>query len=202
MKHDYLETSLWYREKIMDPNQVIAQFFTSGDIASYRKTIRKIVQAACSNRIYSKNNPGDLLYKFKMLESVINSAYLINQEKKKSPLLITQSDAFSAELFAGSHAKTTAWDYFPRLLSWKEFSDPYLAFRRFFKFAAISRWKDDLNCLLDYSLGKTNLFEAGIDIDIFNIYLHLIKLVEAAHLVDVREIKHVDGRIKSRVKIS
>jgi hypothetical protein len=42
--------------------------------------------------------------------------------------------------------------------------------------------------------------EAGIDFDTLPIYFHLTKLVEAVHLIDVREITHIGGRIKNRLK--
>lgn len=202
MKHDYLETSLWYREKIIDPYQIIAEFFSAADIASYRDTIKGVLQAACSDRIWRKNSPGDLLYKFKMFESVINAAYLVNKEKKTSPLSIDYKDIFNPNLYIGWRSNNKEWDYFPRLLSFKEYSNPYLAFKRFFKYLKISQWKQDLSCLLDYALIETSLFEAGIEIDTLSIYFHLTKLVEAAHLIDVREINHIGGRIKNRVKVN
>ena len=83
MKHDYLDTSLWYREKINNPYQIIVDFFSAADIASHRRTIKSVLRAVCTNRIWRKDNPGDLLYDFKLFESVINAAYLINKEKKK-----------------------------------------------------------------------------------------------------------------------
>ena len=201
MKHDYLETSLWYREEIADPYQTIAELFAAADIAFYRKTIKGVVQAACSCRIWRKDNPGDLLYEFKLFESVINAAYLINKEKKTSPLTISHKDMFNPNLYVGWHSNNTEWEYFPRLLSFKEFSNPYLVFKRFFKHLKIYQWKQELSYLLDYALVKTSLFEAGVEIDTFSIYFHLTKLVEAAHLIDVREISHIGGRIKSRIKI-
>lgn len=48
---------------------------------------------------------------------------------------------------------------------------------------------------------KTTLFDAGIEMDTFSIYLHLTKLIEVAHLIDVREINHVGGRVKNRLPV-
>jgi len=117
MKHDYSKTSLWYREKINDPYQIIAEFFAAADIASHRKTIKGVLRAVYSNRIWRKESPSDLLYDFKLFESVINAAYLINKEDKKSELTIGHKDMFNPNLYVGWHANSTEWDYFPRLLS-------------------------------------------------------------------------------------
>jgi hypothetical protein len=199
-EHEYIETSIWYREEITDPYQVIAEFFSHADVASHRKTIRDAIKAACSDRVWSKRNPGDLLFDFKLLESVINAAYLLNKEKKKSPLTISQDKLFDPNLYCGWHGGMTEWDFFPRMLSLKEYIDPYLVFKRFFKFLKLAEWKRELSDVAEYALGTTSLWEAGIDFNTLPIYFHLTKLVEAAHLIDVREITHVGGYIKNRYK--
>ena len=65
----------------------------------------------------------------------------------------------------------------------------------------ITQWKQELSYLLDYALAKTTLFDAGLEMDTFSIYLHLTKLIEAAHLIDVREINHIGRRVKSRLPV-
>jgi len=196
--HDYIDTSIWYKEEITDPYQVIAEFFAAADVASHRKDIKDAIKAACSGHSWSKKNPGDLLFHFEKLESVINAAYLINKEKKKSPLSIGKDDLFNPNLFCSWHADLTAWDFFPRSLSLKEFIDPYLVFKRFFKYLSLPEWKRELHDIVEYSLVETSFSEACIDFDTLPIYFHLTKLVEAAHLIDVREITHIGGIIKSK----
>ena len=136
------------------------------------------------------------------LESGINAAYLINKEKKKSPLSIGKDDVFNPNLYCSWHADQGEWDFFPRSLSLKEYIDPYLVFKRFFKYLTLAEWKDELRELMEFALGKTSFSEACVDFDTLQIYFHLTKLVEAAHLIDVREITHIGGRIKNRIKKS
>jgi hypothetical protein len=78
--------------------------------------------------------------------------------------------------------------------------DPYLAFKRFFKYLTLPQWKGELHDLMEFALGKTSFSEACVDFDTLTIYFHLTKLVEAAHLIDVREITHIGGMIKNRLK--
>lgn len=198
---DYLQTSLWYKEKISDPYQVIAEFFCSAGLAAYRKCIKDALRAACGKHIWRKCNPGDLLYEFKMLESVINAVYLINRENKTSPLIIKKESSFNPNLFCGWHVDSTQWDYFPRVLSFKEYVNPYLTFKRFFKYLSLAKWKQELQDLLEYALVETSLAEAGIEKDMLSIYFHLTKLIEAAHLIDVRETTHIGGHLKNRAKV-
>ena len=199
-KLEYLATSIWYREKISDPYQIFAEFFSSADVASHKKTVDDSLRAASSRRIFDKRNPGDLLFSLGLLESIINAAYILNKEKKKSPLSIEASNMFDPNLFRGwLGGDLTDWDYFPRMLSWKEFKNPYVVLKKFFKFRSLMDWKTDLRTIAEYALVKTSLSEAGIDMDILSIYFFLNKLIEAVHLIDVREITHIGGTIKNRL---
>ncbi|GAB2656802.1 hypothetical protein GCM10027036_07830 [Flavihumibacter cheonanensis] len=198
MKHEYLETSVWFKDKITDPYQIIAAFFDAADIAHHRKIIKNILQVACSERCWEKQVPGHLLYEFSLLESVINAAWVLDQEKKKDPLFINPEDVFNPNLFVGWHGKLTKWDFLPRSLSYKEFANPYRVFKRFFRFQDIANWKEQLQLLMDYSLRSMNLLELE-DIRPLSLYFQLTKLVEAAHLIDVREVNHVGGHVKNRI---
>ncbi|AEV98140.1 hypothetical protein A4D02_33655 [Niastella koreensis] len=197
---DYLETSLWYKEPITDPNQVFAEFFTAAALKDYRKRIKSVLIAAFGKRIWRKENPGALLYYFKLIESVINAAWLINKENKTSPLVIRIEDSFNPNLFCSWQADSTQFDFFPRFLSFKEYVNPYIVFKRFFKYLALPAWKVELQDLLEYALVETSLPEAGENKDMLSLYFHLSKLIEAAHLIDVRENNHIGGNPKNRIK--
>lgn len=135
-----------------------------------------------------------------LFESIINAAYLINLQKRKSPLEISNYDLFNPNLFRGWGRDTTDWEFIPHSLSLKEYSNPYVVFKRFFKFKELAKWKSDLRDILNYALTKESLYEAAVYIDCLSIYLHLMKLIEAAHLIDVREIYHIGGMMKHRIK--
>jgi hypothetical protein len=197
---EYLESSVWYREEIFDPYQVIAGFFSAADVVSHKKSIKNAIIAACSDQICNKKDPSGLMWHFELLESVINAAFIINKEKKQSPLSINNNDLFNPNLFCGWDRGLTAWDFFPRALSLKEYIDPYLVFKRFFKLLTLSEWKRELKDILDHALGITSFAEAGIDFNCLPIYLNLTKLIEAVHLIDVREVNYIGDMIKNRYK--
>ena len=199
-EHGYIETSIWYKDEITDPDQIIAEFFSAAGLDANRKIIRNLLFAANSTKVYNKDLPGDLLFHMQLFESLINAAYLINQQKRKSPLEIPNYELFNPNLFRGWGKDTCDWDFIPHSLSLKEYVNPYVVFKRFFKFKELPKWKSDLQDILSYALGKDTLFEAGVYIDCLSIYLHLTKLIEAAHLIDVREIYHIGGMIKNRMK--
>lgn len=195
---NYLEDAVWSKDEISDPYQTIAEFFDAANVVSHKQNIKNAIKAAWSDRICNKKNPGVLLHHFKLLESVINAAYLINNEKKKSPLSIGKDDVFNPNLFCGRNDGLTKMDYFPRMLSLKEYVNPYVVFKRFFKFKPLTEWKQELNDIVEFALIETSFWDVGIEFNTLQIFLHLTKLVEAVHLVDVREVTHIGGRIKNR----
>lgn len=200
MNHEYLDTSIWYKEVITDPYQVVASFFDYANVSVYRNDIMGILNAACSHYVWNKTSPFDLLHRIEKFEAVVNAAFVINQEKKKSPLTINPHEIFNPNLYYGWHANYSEWDYFPRMLSFNEYVNPYLAIRMFFKRKKIKEWKKIMQDLLQYALSKESIFDSGESIDSLCLYRYFVTLIEAVHLIDVREINHIDGRIKNRTK--
>lgn len=186
MKHAYLISSCWYKEKITDPYRVINVAFDLSSIAFYRKTIKGMLAAACSTKIFRKDNPGELLFDLEMIESVINAAYVITKEKKESPLYSYAGNLFDPHLYCGRDPNLTEWKYFPRALSKKEYINPYLVFKRFFKFQSLKAWKEALREVLDCALTTTTHVDNGVRMDLVSMCTHLTKLMEAAHLIDLR----------------
>src|SRR6218665_548852 len=82
---DLFATVCWHSMIITDPYQVLAECFAYANISYFRKMIKDILLSTTQKKIYDKEYPGSVLYEFKVLESVINAAYFINDEKKQSP---------------------------------------------------------------------------------------------------------------------
>jgi len=133
-EYNYIETSIWYKDEIADPDQIIAEFFSAAGLDANRKIIRNLLFAANSTKMYNKDTPGDLLFHMQLFESLINAAYLINQQKRKSPLEIPNYDLFNPNLFRGWGRDTTDWEFIPHSLTLKEYVNPYVVFKRFFNF--------------------------------------------------------------------
>lgn len=129
MKHEYLETSVWFKDKITDP---------------------------------IKSSPPSLMPR---ISRIIGKS-------------VKTSSRWPAPIGAGKSRSRV--------------------FKRFFRFQEITNWKEQLQLLMDYSLRSMNLLELE-DIRPLSLYFQLTKLVEAAHLIDVREVNHVGGHVKNRI---
>src|SRR5665647_2192087 len=64
----------------------------------------------------------------------------------------------------------------------------------FFKYQYLESWLTTWKNIVDGALCPE---EARFSINELTIYTHLVKLVEAAHLIDVRETVHVRGHLKN-----
>jgi hypothetical protein len=190
---DIFETKCWEYRIIKDPYQVFAECFSFADISSFRKAIKQILLFSSISKVYDKEAPAALLAKFKVVISVILAAHKINQDKKCSPLQLTLEQFADKRLYARPHSPCPEWEYLPRMLTTKEYENPYKVFRKFFKYQSVEQWCEDIALVLDYALAGYN---ETCDLNLLQLYFHLTKLMEAAHIIDVREITHIGGHLK------
>lgn len=182
--NDYLKSSIWHREKIDDPFETLDLAFSRAKVCSYKKLIQEVLNSACNRSIWNKDSPGDLLFYFEGIESIINSCYVIERNKVKINYR-QRVCPDNLHFYCVNYPELAVWGNFPGELSVKEFSNPILVMRYFFKYGSISEWKEILSDIFRYALTQDSIFHTGIDYDTLTLYLHLIKLVEAAHIVQL-----------------
>ena len=88
-----------------------------------------------------------------------------------------------------------AWDYFPRNLSKKEFLQPAKIFHKFKKYKSLAEWKKIINNLLYDALSDSEYKDTFSNNDLLSIYILLLKLIEAAHLQNIRAIRKADNAL-------
>jgi hypothetical protein len=177
-----------------DPYAGIRDFFSALSLPTYRKYISSAIQAAGSLHYWKKEDPGSLLYFQKKLKDLIDAARTLVREGrgKREEQVVLQPEVLEQEiidpaLYIGKSSGLTQWEAFPRSLSKKEFLDPYLVFERFFRYKKPRQWQKELKAVFFYTLSPYSCLEELPDMDLLQISSHLHKLVEAAHLIRVRE---------------
>ena len=192
---DIFDTETSFLSLITDPYQVFAALFSVAPISDFRKMINKMMLHAGINKVYKPAAPCDFLYYLRLLKSVMKAAHAL-RKVKKSAIQVLETDMFNKKYYCRSFQHSDEWADFPRFLSKNEYCNPYLVFKRMFKFQDLDDWSEDLNELGEYALSN-NAIEQGLDI--ISIHSHLTKLVEAAHLIDIREVTHINGHLKTRI---
>jgi hypothetical protein len=191
---DLFETEGWLYKVISDPYQVIAEAFSTADVDSYRRFIKKILHYAEANKIYREKSPCDVLLFMRVIRSLMKAADSL-KEIRKGPITVSEGDAFNKKYYRSHYASSNEWTEFPRFLSVKEFCNPYKVFKKFFAYQDLHAWVHDLQETADCALSKNN---GELGLEMIAIYSHLVKLVEAAHLINVREVTHIGGMLKNR----
>ncbi|MGN6266579.1 MAG: hypothetical protein ACTHM5_12935 [Ginsengibacter sp.] len=191
---DIFETKAWLYKAITDPYQVFAEAFSTACIGSFRKFIKNIMHYAEATEIYSEKSPCDILLFMRIIRSLIKASDNL-KEIKNGPIIVSESEAFNKKYFRSHYVTSNDWEDFPHFLSMKEFCNPYKVFRKFFKYQDLDAWVHDLEETVDAALSKCN-GELGLEMIVM--YSHLVKLAEAAHLINVREVTHIGGILKNR----
>jgi hypothetical protein len=191
---DVFETQCWFYGIITDPYQVFAECFSHAGLPHFRRVIKKLLHHAESEKIYQAKSPCDVLFYMKIIRSLIKAADVL-KKKEKSPVEVSEMDVFDKRYFRSHYQSGNELEEFPRMLSVKEFCNPYRAFHKFFKYQPLDKWLHDweeaVECALSRSSGELGL-------EMLKIYSYLGKLLEAAHLINVREVTHVGGLLKNR----
>jgi hypothetical protein len=191
---DEFDTQCWVNEIITDPYQVIAESFFCSGFYNLKSTIKKLMEYCISPKMYKDKPAADVLLYMRIIHSVIKAAHIL-KEKQFSELVINKNDLLNNKYFFSSRMLDDDWTDFPRFLSRKEYCNPYSVFRKFFKYQSLDGWLTIWRDIIDGALCPE---EARFSINELTVYTYLVKLVEAAHLIDVRETVHIRGRLKNR----
>lgn len=191
---DTFDMECWHGKIVTDPYQVIAEVFGDADMKYFRNVVRKLICCAVAEKVYKEESPGDVILNFKIIRSLIKAGYSL-KGKKCSAIEIDEEDIFDNKYFRSHYRSSEDWKDFPRCLSKKEYCNPYLAFKKFFKYQPLEKWVKDWENIVELALVSDSQVLQHSELVL---YFHLAKLVEAAHLIDVRENVHVGGRLKDR----
>lgn len=194
-KEDPINTFTWSYMTFDDPYQVIASIFDHAHVAHYRDLISDLCLYNYLEEGYKKESLANLWWFMEGINCLLHASFVLSEYKNESPVRVGESDLMDKRLYATSGDNLTCWHCFPRFLSQSEFKNPYLVFKDFFSSQSLAEWQESIRDLI---------FEACIageeysEQNVINIYIRVSKLFEAAHLINIREITHINGRLKYR----
>lgn len=169
---DRFDTRCWRYRAIANPHEVIAELFSLAAVYHFRSMIGKLLYYAGEDKIFCQRSPADVLLYLKSIRSLIKAAHAL-RHKKQSPV---------NDLPDGSgFTEGNEWLEFPRFLSQKEYRNPYRVFRKFFKYQRMEQWVKDWEELVEAALSRNR---GDLDVNAIAAYRLLVKLVEAAHVLN------------------
>ncbi len=178
---------------MQEPYFIINAFFDCYGLSQARSLMGRLIRTADSEKKWKGASPSDLLYFSEKTGELIEAVYTITGRYDYHPEVILDKDLEDKcwslseyDMYCGWHLNESPWDFFPRHLSKKEFLNPYRALEKFCGYHRMDKWMDIIKDLLFHALSPHSIDEFDDGTGILRTYIHLNKLVEAAHLVDLR----------------
>ena len=175
------------------PYQTIHSFFDCYGLVHARSILQELIKKADSEKSWNRSACCDVLFFSEKLNELVEAVYhIVNTYDQRSEVILdndTDNDIWllkDYDNYCGSHRNDTPWDFFPRHLSKKEFLDPYKALEKFTSFRNIDQWKQVIRDLAIHALSEIPLNEFDDSHSILRTYIHLNKLIEATHLIEIR----------------
>jgi hypothetical protein len=192
-------------EEMQQCYSTIVDFFSAWGLEPSKKYLYKILRSAMDKKA-TRLNPSNVLYYFKTLNSLIVVALRIHSrgyQREKAIIEATESgvpDLTQYKDYFGWHPADFIWNFAPRALSPKEYFNPYKVFEKIARFGDENEWSGLLNELQDFTFYRSSFAECGEEHNVLVIHRVLLKLIEAAYLIDVRAIDEVDGTLRRKWK--
>jgi hypothetical protein len=164
IKTDF-ETQLWADSRKRSGLQLMETFFQFNDLATSKKTLHSIMNYAVKRNSSIKEDPSVLFHFRQSMQSFVRAGYLIALKEKKWAVN-TQLEEVSPLVLG--------------LLSEKEYQNPLLVFKKAFREYSIKEFDYFLSGMVYFSLG---IYDNLPERNIVNPYIHLIKMLDAAHLI-------------------
>ncbi len=173
--------------------QKIDDFYDIYDLPAARKMLSRCIKTACSAKAWEQL-PANVLFFTEQLAILSKAVIQIIQNYSFIKDVEIEPGSVSDiwmlnqyELYCGWCKYRTPWDYFPRHLSKKEFLDPYVALQKFAAYHNTGEWKKVIANIRYYALSHESVFEVVNKTSFINTWYQLHKLLEATHLIEVRQ---------------
>lgn len=145
--------------------QLMETYFQLNDLATSKERLNSIMNYAVKRYSRIKEDPSAILHFQQAMRSFIRAGYLIALQEKKRTATTQLEDV--SPLVLG-------------LLSEKEFQNPLLVFRKAFKEYSIKEFDYFISGMVYLSLG---IYDHLPERNIISPYIHLTKMLDAAHII-------------------
>lgn len=192
---EYFLTNLTINtDLISQPYQFLETFFHDYHLPETKKMLGRILSATHMTGNKKTGYTKGLLYFYERLVMLMEVCWIINEmdNREKGANIhvetVDQTNLMNFSLYIRKTHEFLAWENFPRDVTAKEYLKPYKALRKFFKYQPLAKWKENLSTLIHNALSP---YPSPISSHDFNFYLEPLmikKLLDACHLIYVREI--------------
>lgn len=169
----------------------IHDFFDNYHFSAAVKETSRIIKAAASEKAWLTRRPYRPVYFMEIMLPLVAAAFVLEKHAGQRAACIIRSETGIPDLaqtqhYVGRHRYSNAWNCMPRQLTAAQYHDPYLAIRKFTARQTEAEWKQVCKDLGEYALSNSSVVDEYSLPEILTIHRHLLRLIEACHLLQVR----------------
>ncbi|PIF46487.1 hypothetical protein CLU96_3525 [Chryseobacterium sp. 52] len=159
------DTRFWAVRRKHSGLQLMETFFQFNDLADSKEKLNNIINCAVKRDSWITEDPSAIFHFRQSMQSFIRAGYLITLTEKKSTITTQREDI--SPLLLG-------------LLSEKEYQNPLLVFKKAFREYSVQEFDYFISGMVYFSLG---VYDRLPERNIVSPYIHLTKMLDAAHLI-------------------
>lgn len=184
-------TQIFEDKDVLYAYRSIHDFFDNYHFSAAVKETNRIIKAAASEKAWLTRRPYRPVYFMEIMQPLLVAAFMLEKNFSRRACCILVSDdgtpnLAQAQHFVGRHRYSNAWNCMPRHLNAAQYHDPYLAIRKFTAYETEAAWKQACKDLAEYALSNSSIADEYPLSEMLAIRLHLLRLLEACHLLQVR----------------
>ena len=164
---------------------LLHQFFDYTSLFYCRVHLKELTQGAFADEYQAMQQPGNLLYFYERLLTLLYSVHGILEESGNNSAT-AETNIPESDLFLPDTIKSLNWHELPHQLSLFEIHQPLNAVHSFFQFLSFDEWMLEMHDWIRAALGNSTICEATEHADLLPICTHLYKIVEAAWVLHLQ----------------
>ncbi|MDP9962008.1 hypothetical protein [Chryseobacterium lathyri] len=159
------DTRFWAVRRKHSGVQLMETFFQLNDLSASKEKLNNIINCAVKRNSWIKEDPSVIFHFRQSMQSFVRAGYLIMLKEKKWVANTQLEDVSPLAL---------------GLLSEKEYQNPLLVFKKAFREYSVQEFDYFMSGMVYFSMG---VYENLPERNLVNPYIHLLKMLDAAHII-------------------
>lgn len=187
-----METTAFEDKDVQYAYGSVHDFFDSYHLHVALKETENVIKAATRHKAWSGDYPYRPIYFMDKMQELIHAAYCIHERQGIRDACIVPGTTPTGEPelleqdFVCGNPFSNTWNNMPRHLSATQYLNPYKAINKFTAYMTEIAWRKACKDLGEYALSNSTIELVYPCCTILSIRLHLLRLLEACHLLELR----------------
>ncbi len=166
------ETSFWAGNETGNPFKAINAFFDFAHLDDYKQILSEAALYSYKTKVYKQDNPSDVFVFYSVIKSFVKVCYVLQKKSKKWKVKSLSCETIFQSSF----------------LTKEEYENPFIVFQKAFEEKTLEQLELFLHQIIEFSLSPNG---GDPETDLTTPYIHLIKMLDAAALIQERGVEKI-----------